>query len=169
MHVLSTGASTRLLRMGYQMRLTLRTDYALRTLMYVGAKDGRPATIGEIAAVFAVSKAHLMKIVNQLARLDYLETVRGKGGGIKLGRRPEEISVGAVVRDTEDELAVMGCFSDGGFCRLDGCCVLKRALHAATHAFLATLDRYTLADLLMPRAALAERLGITRDIRAPAR
>jgi Rrf2 family transcriptional regulator, nitric oxide-sensitive transcriptional repressor len=150
------------------MRLTLWTDYALRTLMYVGVQDDRLATIGEIAATFTISRAHLMKIVNQLARLGYLETVRGKGGGIKLGRRPEEIGVGGVVRDTEDELAVMGCFSDGGFCRLDGCCVLKRALREATRAFLTTLDRYTLADLLAPRPRLAERLGIARDIRAAA-
>lgn len=146
------------------MRLTLSTDYALRTLMYVGAKGGRLATIAEIAAIFAVSKAHLMKIVNKLARLGYLETVRGKSGGVRLGRPPEEIVVGDVVRHTEDELAVMGCFSDTGFCRLDGCCVLKDALRAAISAFLATLDRYTLAELLAPKATLAHRLGLGREM-----
>ncbi len=145
------------------MRLTLRTDYALRILMYVGADEGRLATIGEIAAAFAVSKAHLMKVVNELARRGYLETVRGKSGGVRLGRPPGEISVGAVVRDTEEELAVIGCLSDSGFCRLDGCCVLKRALREATSAFLATLDRYALADLLAPKAALAQSLGLGRD------
>jgi Rrf2 family transcriptional regulator, nitric oxide-sensitive transcriptional repressor len=145
------------------MCLTLWTDYALRTLMYVGANEGRLATIAEIAATFAVSKAHLMKVVNKLARLGYLETVRGKSGGVRLGRSPQEIGVGAVVRDTEEELAVMGCLSDSGFCRLDGCCVLKRALREATLAFLATLDRYTLADLLAPKAALAYRLGLAPD------
>jgi Rrf2 family nitric oxide-sensitive transcriptional repressor len=142
------------------MRLTLWTDYALRTLMYVGANEGRLATIAEIAATFAVSKAHLMKVVNKLARLGYVETVRGKGGGIRLARPPTEIGVGAVVRHTEEELAVMGCLADSDFCRLDGCCVLKRAFREATLAFLATLDRYTLADLLMPKPALAHRLGL---------
>jgi len=151
------------------MRLTLWTDYALRTLMYVGAREPQLATIAEVAATFAISRAHLMKIVNKLARLGYLETVRGKSGGIRLGRSAGEIGVGAVVRDTEEELAVMGCLSDAGFCRLDGCCVLKRALREATSAFLALLDRYTLADLLAPKAALAERLGLGLGAGAPHR
>ncbi|MBV8736884.1 MAG: Rrf2 family transcriptional regulator [Alphaproteobacteria bacterium] len=141
------------------MRLTLWTDYALRTLMYVGVNDGRLATIAEISAAFGVSKAHLMKVVNKLARLGYLETVRGKNGGIKLGRPPAAIGVGAVVRDTEEELAVMGCLSDSSFCPLDGCCVLKHALGEASLAFLRVLDRYTLADLLAPREALAAAIG----------
>ncbi len=146
------------------MRLTLRTDYALRTLMYVGANEGRLTTIAEIAATFAASKPHLMKVVNQLARLGYLESARGKGGGIRLGRPPGEIGVGAVIRDTEEELAVMECLADPEFCRLDPCCVLKQALGAATLAFLTVLDRYTLADLLAPKAALARHLGLDRVI-----
>jgi Rrf2 family nitric oxide-sensitive transcriptional repressor len=152
------------------MRLTLSTDYALRTLMLVGAKRGRLATIAEIADTFAISKAHLMKVVNKLARLGYLESVRGKHGGLRLARAAAAIGVGAVVRDTEEELAVMGCLADSGFCRLDGCCVLKRALREATLAFLAVLDRYTLADLLAPGAALAAQLGFAPEVagRAPA-
>jgi Rrf2 family nitric oxide-sensitive transcriptional repressor len=142
------------------MRLTLATDYALRTLMLVGAKDGERATIAEIADTFSGSRAHLMKVVNKLARLGYLESLRGKGGGLRLKRPPAAIGVGEVVRHFEDELAVMGCFVDGGFCRLDGCCVLKRALGEATAAFLDALDRYTLADLLAPGAALKARLGL---------
>lgn len=142
------------------MRLTLWTDYALRTLIYVGANGEGLATIAEIAACFDVSRAHLMKIVSQLGRQGYLETVRGKGGGIRLGRAPEQISVGAVVRETEEELAVMGCLAESGFCRIEGCCVLRRALHEATLAFLRTLDGYTLADLLMPGAPLARSLDL---------
>lgn len=142
------------------MRLTLWTDYALRTLMYVGVNDDRLATIAEISAAFGVSRAHLMKVVNKLARRGYLETFRGRNGGIKLGRTPAEIGIGAVVRDTEEELAVMECLSDRDFCPLDGCCVLKRALGEASLAFLATLDRYTLADLMEPRQALSRLLQI---------
>ena len=96
------------------MHLTLWTDYALRTLIYVGAKDGRLSTIAEIAESFGVSRTHLMKVVNQLGQQGYIETVRGKGGGIRLGRKPAEIVVGALVRDTEEDLAVMGCLADSG-------------------------------------------------------
>ncbi len=142
------------------MRLTLWTDYALRTLIYVGTKTGELSTIAEIARTFDISNAHLMKVVNQLVRQGYVEAIRGKGGGIRLGRAPTDIRVGAVVRDTEEDLAVMGCLDGSKFCRIEGCCVLRTALRRATLAFLETLDGYTLADLLVPRARLAHRLGI---------
>ena len=147
------------------MRLTLWTDYALRTLIFVGAKSGQRSTIAELARSFDVSKTHLMKVVNQLGQLGYLETVRGRSGGIRLGRPPSEIIVGEVVRQTEDDLAVMGCLASAGFCRIEECCVLRHALRQATRAFLATLDGYTLADLLAPRARLVHSLGIAADRR----
>lgn len=146
------------------MRLTLWTDYALRTLIFVGAKNGQLATIAEIAKSFDVSKTHLMKVVNQLGQLGYLKTVRGKSGGISLARPPSEIVVGAVVRDTEDDLAVMGCLASAGFCRIEECCFLHDALRQATRAFLATLDGYTLADLLAPHARLVHSLEIAPGI-----
>jgi Rrf2 family transcriptional regulator, nitric oxide-sensitive transcriptional repressor len=142
------------------MRLTLWTDYALRTLIYVGAKGGRLSTIAEIAESFDVSKTHLMKVVNKLGQQGYVTTVRGKGGGIRLGRPAAEIRVGTMVRETEEDLAVMGCLAETGFCRIEGCCVLRRALREATLAFLQTLDGYTLADLLAPGARLARSLGL---------
>jgi Rrf2 family transcriptional regulator, nitric oxide-sensitive transcriptional repressor len=142
------------------MRLTLWTDYALRTLIYVGAKGGRLSTIAEIAEGFGISKTHLMKVVNKLGQQGYLDTIRGKGGGIRLARVPAQICVGAVVRDTEEDLAVMGCLAETGFCRIEGCCVLRRALRQATRAFLQTLDDFTLADLLAPGARLVDSLGI---------
>jgi Rrf2 family nitric oxide-sensitive transcriptional repressor len=143
------------------MRLTLWTDYALRTLIYVGAKADRLSTIAEIAVSFNVSRAHLMKVVSKLSQQGYLETIRGKGGGIRLGRSPAQITVGAIVRETEEDLAVMGCLLGAGFCRIEGCCVLRDALRKATLSFLETLDGYTLTDLLEPRAKLIRRLGIT--------
>ena len=106
-----------------------------------------------------------MKVVNKLGQQGYIETIRGKGGGIRLGRRPEEIGVGSIVRETEEELAVMGCLSQAGFCRIEGCCVLRRALREATLAFFKTLDGYTLADLLTPGARLKHSLGLARDLR----
>lgn len=147
------------------MRLTLWTDYALRTLIYVGIKGGRLSTIAEIAESFDISQNHLMKVVNKLGQQGYIETVRGKGGGIRLGRLPAQIHVGTVVRETEEDLAVMGCLSETGFCRIEGCCVLRRALREATLAFLQTLDGYTLADLLTPRARLVRSLGLVPEMR----
>jgi Rrf2 family nitric oxide-sensitive transcriptional repressor len=147
------------------MRLTLWTDYALRTLIYVGIKGGRLSTIAEIAESFDISQNHLMKVVNKLGQQGYIETVRGKGGGIRLGRLPAQIRVGTVVRETEEDLAVMGCLAETGFCRIEGCCVLRRALREATLAFLQTLDGYTLADLLTPRARLVRSLGLVPEMR----
>jgi Rrf2 family nitric oxide-sensitive transcriptional repressor len=146
------------------MHLTLWTDYALRTLIYLGAKGDGLATIAEIAESFDVSRPHLMKVVNRLGAQGYIDTIRGRRGGIRLARPPARIGVGAVIRDTEEDLAVMGCLSEPGsepgFCRIEGCCVLRRAFREAMLAFLDVLDRYTLADLLAPQRRLAESLGL---------
>jgi Rrf2 family transcriptional regulator, nitric oxide-sensitive transcriptional repressor len=147
------------------MRLKLQTDYALRVLIYVGISQGELATIAAIVACFDISRGHVMKVVHRLGQLGYLETLRGKGGGIRLARSPALINVGAVVRDMEEELGVLGCLEEKpGYCRIEGRCVLRGALRDATQAFLSTLDRYTLADLVKPRQAL-ERL-IRIDARA---
>jgi Rrf2 family transcriptional regulator, nitric oxide-sensitive transcriptional repressor len=143
------------------MRLTLHTDYALRVLMYVGVKGEVLSTIPEIVDHFDVSRGHVMKVVHHLGVLGYLETIRGKHGGIRLARKPAQINVGAVVRDMEEELGVLGCLqSSKGYCRIEERCVLRSALRDATNAFLATLDRYTLADLIKPRRALARLLAL---------
>jgi Rrf2 family transcriptional regulator, nitric oxide-sensitive transcriptional repressor len=138
------------------MRLTLQTDYALRVLMYVGLKRDELATVAEIVGRFDISEGHVMKVVHRLAQLGYLQTLRGKNGGIRLAQEPVAITAGAVVRDMEPELGVLGCLQDrSGYCRIEECCVLRHALREATSAFLATLDRYTLADLMAPRQALS--------------
>ncbi len=99
-----------------------------------------------------------MKVVNDLGHKGYLETVRGRNGGMRLMQDPRAIRIGRVVRDTEDKLAVIGCLERRGYCRIERVCVLRGALHEATQAFLAVLDRYTLADLMRPRNALASLL-----------
>ncbi|HJU17562.1 MAG TPA: Rrf2 family transcriptional regulator [Stellaceae bacterium] len=143
------------------MRLTLHTDYALRVLMYVGVKGEDLSTIPEIVEHFDIAKGHAMKVVHQLGKQGYLETIRGKRGGIRLARKPAQINVGAVVRDMEEELGVLGCLQGGeGYCRIEGCCMLRSALRDATNAFLATLDGYTLADLVRPQRALARLLQL---------
>ncbi len=145
------------------MKLTLQTDYALRVLMYVAAKADGLSTIQQIADGFEISQAHLMKVVHRLGQRGYLETVRGKNGGMRLGMPVETVTVGAVVRAMEEDLAVLGCLGKADFCRIQGACVLKGVLGEATRAFLAVLDNYSLADLMAPRLNLAGMLGITRS------
>ena len=143
------------------MRLTLQTDYALRVLTFVGLKGNALSTIPEIVEHFRISKGHVMKVVHRLGQKGYLETTRGKRGGIGLARKPQQINVGAVVRDMEEELGVLGCLQGAeGYCRIEECCILRSALRDATNAFLATLDQYTLADLVKPRRALARLLDL---------
>ena len=133
------------------MRLTLYTDFALRTLIQVGLNDGKLTTIKDIAQSFGISKQHLMKVVSHLSQQAYLETVRGRNGGIRLMREPRDINIGQVVRDTEDPLDVIGCLERKGYCPIERVCVLRSALRDATQAFLAVLDAYTLADLIKPQ------------------
>jgi Rrf2 family nitric oxide-sensitive transcriptional repressor len=137
------------------MRLTGFTDFALRVLMYVGAKGEALSTVEEIAEAYGISRHHLTKVVHRLGQLGYLETVRGKRGGIRLARDPGEINLGAVVRQTEDDLALVPCLPGGGPpCRIAPACVLKGMIGEALSAFLAVFDRHTLADLLAPRRKL---------------
>ena len=136
------------------MRLTTFSDYAFRVLIYLGSAPQSLATIADIAKAYGVSENHLMKVVHQLARLGYVETVRGKGGGMRLARPASEINVGEVLRATEDGFAIVECMGEGGGdCRIARACALKGALGEAVEAFLATLDRYTLADLVRPSVA----------------
>ena len=135
------------------MRLTTFSDYAFRVLIYLGSTPGL-ATIADIANAYGISENHLMKVVHQLSRLGYLETVRGKGGGMRLARPPREIRVGEVLRATEDGFDLVECMGEGeSDCRIVRACVLKGALGEAIAAFLGTLDRYTLADLVRPSVA----------------
>jgi Rrf2 family transcriptional regulator, nitric oxide-sensitive transcriptional repressor len=148
------------------MRLTLHTDFALRVLIHVGLNDGKLTTINEIAQSFGISKPHLMKVVNFLGQKGYLDTVRGRNGGIRLMREPHHINVGQVVRDTEETLAVIGCLGHKGYCPIQRVCVLRTALSDATEAFLSVLDTYTLADLIKPQKALSSLL-LDRRVRDP--
>lgn len=145
------------------MRLTTFTDYCLRVLVYVGTKKGDElATIDEIASSYAISRGHIMKVVFRLGQLGYLETVRGKGGGMRLSRSADKINLGAVIRDTEDDFHLVSCFEPGvETCRILPSCVLRGALHKATKAFFDVLDGYTLADLLGPRQKLGKLLQIS--------
>ena len=140
------------------MRLTLNTDFSLRVLMHVGLCGDKLTRINDIAQSFGISKAHLKKVVNDLSKNGYVETVRGRNGGIRLMREPRHINIGQVVRNTENQLGVIGCLERRGYCPIERACVLRSALQDATQAFLAVLDAYTLADLIKPQRALSSLL-----------
>lgn len=131
------------------MRLTDYTDYSLRTLMYLGLNRGRLVTIQDIADTYGISKSHLMKVVHQLGLAGLVETIRGRSGGLRLGMEPEEINIGAVVRRTEPDFMMVECFNrQVSECILTPACELQGVLRKATLAYLAELDKVTLADLL---------------------
>ncbi len=131
------------------MRLTHFSDYALRILMYAETRSDRLITIEETAEVYGISRAHLMKVANQLTRAGFLKATRGRSGGLELARRPEKIRLGDVVRATEPDFALVECFAPGNSCLITPRCRLKGVLKEALQAFVATLDRYTLADLIL--------------------
>src|SRR5690554_6336375 len=161
------------------MQLTRFTDYTLRVLISVGLNDKRGGkrgvTIGEISAQYGISRNHLMKVVQHLARAGYLETLRGKGGGLRLGVAASEIRLGDVVREAEGGFHIVPCFGPEGpdACAIAPACVLKNVLGTALGAFLEVLDRYTLEDLLVPDrrldALLAPAVGERKRRRPRAR
>lgn len=136
------------------MRLTTFSDYTLRVLMFLALSRDRLATIPEIAAAYGISENHLMKVVHQLARTGAIESVRGKGGGIRLAHAPADIRLGGVVRNSEGAAPIVECMADeAGTCCIAPACKLTAVLTRAFNALYATLDEYTLADLVQkPRA-----------------
>lgn len=131
------------------MQLTRHTDYSLRVLIYLGLHRENLVTIRELADYYHIPRNHLTKIVHRLALRGYIETVRGKGGGMRLARPPERINIGKVVRDFEGGFPIAECFNPvNKACPLLPDCTLKRILSTALKDFMASLDSYTLADLL---------------------
>lgn len=138
------------------MKQTGFTDYCLRVLIFLAVEPGRRATIAEIAGAFDIKQNHLTKVVHFLGQQGWVTTVRGKGGGLQLALPPERIGVGAVVRQAEGADLPAECFDrDHNRCHITRVCRLKGVLREALNAFHAVLDRYTLADLVQNRHALA--------------
>ncbi|ARS29420.1 Rrf2 family transcriptional regulator [Sphingomonas sp. KC8] len=132
------------------MRLTRYTDYSLRVLIHLALHDERLCSIGEIARSYDVSHNHLMKVVNALAHAGFVETVRGRAGGMRLARPAAEISVGEVVRHTEEGFQLADCSG----CVLSPACGLTGVLAQGMQAMLAVFDSYTIADLLTDPGAM---------------
>ncbi len=134
------------------MKLTRYTDYAVRVIIYLGAQEEGLCSIADISRQYAISQNNLMKVVQDLARLGYIETLRGRNGGIRLGRPPSDINIGALIRHTEKGCAMVDCEN----CVIAPVCGLPGVLAKATNAFYRVLDNYTLADLLTDRSQIQQ-------------
>lgn len=150
------------------MRLTDYTDYSLRVLLYLTVRGEGLSTIQDISDAYGISKNHLMKVVQQLGELGWVETVRGRNGGLRLADKSSALTVGEVVRATESDFALVGCFPDQQgarrSCVITAQCRLRGALEAARNAFLAELDRHTIGEVAQPQGPLAALLGLSSII-----
>jgi Rrf2 family nitric oxide-sensitive transcriptional repressor len=143
------------------MQLTQFTDFSLRVLIYLGLRRDRVSTIEEIAAAYGISESHLTKVAHRLGRLGLVETLRGRNGGMRLREAPARINIGATVRLMETNMVVVECFDPAqNTCPIAPVCALQGVLASALEAFLAVLDRYSLADLLENRRDLAALLRL---------
>ncbi len=146
------------------MRLKNYTNYALRTLQMAALRAPALTRVDQVAAAHGVSRAHIMKIVHELGKAGYVETVRGRGGGFRLAKAPGEITVGEIVRLTEAPIELVECFNtDTNSCPLIGICRLATSLDAALDAFMQVLDRVTVEELAGNRGDLVGRLGSVAD------
>jgi Rrf2 family transcriptional regulator, nitric oxide-sensitive transcriptional repressor len=136
------------------MRLTVFTDYALRVLLVLASRTDNLVTIADISSAFDISEAHLMKVTHVLGKTGWVETVRGRNGGMRLGTDPRQLRLGQVVQGLEADFALVECLGEVNQCVLTGGCGLERAILLARDAFFAELDRYTLADLVNTSPAL---------------
>ena len=143
------------------MQLNLRTDYALRMLMALAAKD-EVVSIDWMADHYDISRNHLAKVAQDLVAAGYVVSLRGRGGGLRLARPPAEINVGDVVRSMENPTGFVACMGGKEKCVIDGACGLKPALAGAIEAFLTHLDQFDLAQITASQARLLRRLDPER-------
>lgn len=139
------------------MQLSKFSDYSLRVLMYLALRPDRQTPVRDIAVAYGVSRHHLVKVAGKLTELGFVDATRGRTGGLQLAMAPADIVIGAVVRKTEN-LGLVECMTEAGSCVLADACQLQRALGQARDAFLAELDRHTLADLIKPKRTMLARL-----------
>lgn len=140
------------------MHLTRFTDYGLRTLIYLALQPDRLGQIRDIAAAYHVSENHMVKVIHRLGQADFIETIRGRNGGVRLAHAPEQIIIGDVVRKMEADFTFVECQGNGE-CAIHGACRLESILDEAAAALFSVLDRYSLRDVVNPRnRALADKL-----------
>ena len=144
------------------MEISQFTDYSLRVLLYISARDDGLTSVKDVADAFDISRNHLVKVVHNLSKLGYLKTFRGRHGGIALAKSAEDVGIGELVRTTEN-LALVECFPQGrGKCCIAGVCELQLVFGKALQAFLAELDKVSLADLMNGKHLMLRRLGISK-------
>lgn len=149
------------------MELNRFTDYSLRVLIFAAARGGEKVTLREITTAYRISQHHLVKIVHYLGKKGYLRNTRGRTGGIMLGRKPEDIGIGEVIRCTESNLDLVECFNTKtNTCRLTPACRLKGVLLDARAAFMDVLDTYTLADFVQQKLSILNLLQPQRCLLA---
>lgn len=142
------------------MRLTQYSNFALRTLQYVALHDPALVTVDDVARAHRISKAHLVKVAHELGQRGYVQTIRGRNGGMRLARPAEQITVGEIVRWTEAPLELVECFNpETNTCPLEGVCHLSRGIQRALRAFLSVLDDLTIADITLNRTILLDRFA----------
>ncbi|WP_182085668.1 iron-responsive transcriptional regulator RirA [Aureimonas sp. ME7] len=147
------------------MRLTRQTNYAIRLLMYCAANPDRLSRVGEVAAAYNVSELFLFKILQPLVEAGFVQTVRGRNGGIRLAQPAEAITLRAVVEVTEESFAMAECFETGAVdCPLIDSCALNAALRAALDAFLGTLGGFTIEGLVSSSGSIRHRLGLADPV-----
>lgn len=141
------------------MRMTLHTDYALRMLIYLTARPDGICTVSDVAEAYGLSRNHLLKVALMLRGLGLIDTSRGRKGGIRLAKTPDSINIGTVVRSTKEDFSLVECMQSGN-CAISSACRLKGVFGEALDAYLAVLDKYTLADVTRNRRALGSLLDI---------
>jgi Rrf2 family nitric oxide-sensitive transcriptional repressor len=142
------------------MQLSLHADYSCRVLIYLATKSKR-CSIEEISDAYGISRNHLVKLVHEMGKLELIETIRGRGGGIQLARPAEDIRIGDVIRKMEPSLNLVECFqSETNSCIITGACGLRPWLKKAMDAFMETLDEVTLADVVQGRRKLETALRL---------
>lgn len=147
------------------MKLTLHTDYAYRVLIHLAVSPKVQCTVNEIAEAYDISAHHLTKIVNTLAKAGFITAIRGRNGGVRLARPPESINLGAVARVMEEDFDIVVCFAQGTCaCRITSACRLAGVMNEALTAFLAVLDRYTLADIVANENSLRQLLSLPETV-----
>lgn len=141
--------------------MTLHTDYALRMLIFLAVSKDEPRTVNDVAERYSLSRNHLLKVALNLKKIGLVVTTRGRLGGIRLARAPDRINIGDLVRQVEDDFALVECMkAEGGSCRISPACRLKGVVREALDAYLAVFDKYSLADLITNDAALKTLLDI---------
>lgn len=132
------------------MQLTSFTDYALRTLMYLAARPEEMSSVKEISEHYGISRNHLVKVAHRLSQLGYIETTKGKGGGVQIAKGAENLRLGDLISHLEPNMNIVECFdAKTNTCRITNSCQLKHYLFEASQNFLRTMNKYTLADAVV--------------------